>query len=545
MKRINAKNIVLIMSGGVGSRFGADKPKQYCLLKNRPIIEYAFDACRHASSVDAVVVVAAQNYVEYIHEYYGFPTTCGGENRTQSLANGLKYVAEHYNCENIIVANAVCPLMTKEQINRYFDLLNEYDYVLTAWKVTSTLGRYDGRLVDRNEYFHVMEPEAYRFQILYQNYKYDYPVPYIFHQMPTGSKGYYCFDYPNTMKITYPIDIKIAEILYDELNKTEREMTMYNVSRWQGSFASVEEVDQWLTDIPKFIEVLTAKWEIDHYNVNPYTCTSYVLEAYSRKYGNVILKIHAPFGRFLPEVAYYQCASGISHMTKLIDYDCDYKAMLIKTLVPGMQMKFDPEDCRLRELYDDFDEHMIPADTVRELCGIPSIMDEFLNNSRLAGKFSFMFEFRKKMEHVALRVWKGYFQDAPKYFLNRDLHRRNILSNYDQIMAIDPLGIIGPREFEYTIAMIVEGKADKKKSEEIYWNMFHYFEKYTSPQKLYAATFFTWVHKMNEYVFAKHDGFKEAQWAIDMIKTIFLNGKECKEADDYYLIFSNNAKNLN
>lgn len=26
------KNIVLIMSAGVGSRFGADKPKQYCVL---------------------------------------------------------------------------------------------------------------------------------------------------------------------------------------------------------------------------------------------------------------------------------------------------------------------------------------------------------------------------------------------------------------------------------------------------------------------------------------------------------------------------------
>lgn len=109
-------------------------------------------------------------------------------------------------------------------------------------------------------------------------------------------------------------------------------------------------------------------------------------------------------------------------------------------------------------------------------------------------------------------------------------------------MAIDPLGVIGPREFEYTIAMIIEAKANRKKSVETYWDTFHYFEKYSSAQKLYAASFFTWVHKMDEYVFVKHDNFQEAQWAVNMIKTIFFEGKACKKADDYYLLFCKKIK---
>lgn len=413
MKKTDAKNVVLIMSGGVGSRFGADKPKQYCLLKGRPVIEYAFDACRYASSVDAIVVVAAHDYVDYIHERYGFPTTCGGENRTKSLANGLKYVAEHYNCEKVIVANAVCPLMTKEQIDHYFDLLDKYDYVLTAWKVTSTLAKYNGDLVDRDDYCHVMEPEAYWFQTLYQNYKADYPVPYIFHQMPAESKGYYCFDYPYTMKITYPPDIKIAELLYEELNRAEKDATKYKVSRWQGAFASTNEVDRWLATVPGYIDVLADKWEIESYHVNPSTFTSYILEVYSKKYGNAILKFHAPSGRFIPELAYYQSARNIKHMAKLLDYDCDYRALLIEALLPGIQMKFDPGDPRLRALYDDFDEHMVPLAEVPYIDSIPSIMGEFSNNVRLADKFSFMYDFRKKMENVALKVWEEYFQNDP------------------------------------------------------------------------------------------------------------------------------------
>ena len=37
-------NIVMIMSGGVGKRFGANIPKQYANLKGKPIIDSVIDA---------------------------------------------------------------------------------------------------------------------------------------------------------------------------------------------------------------------------------------------------------------------------------------------------------------------------------------------------------------------------------------------------------------------------------------------------------------------------------------------------------------------
>ena len=39
------KNILMITAGGVGQRFGADTPKQYCLLNGRPVIEYVRELC--------------------------------------------------------------------------------------------------------------------------------------------------------------------------------------------------------------------------------------------------------------------------------------------------------------------------------------------------------------------------------------------------------------------------------------------------------------------------------------------------------------------
>ena len=51
-------NIIIIMSGGVGNRFGANIPKQYCQLNGRPVIDYVIDAAKGSKVADKVVVVA-------------------------------------------------------------------------------------------------------------------------------------------------------------------------------------------------------------------------------------------------------------------------------------------------------------------------------------------------------------------------------------------------------------------------------------------------------------------------------------------------------
>ena len=50
MVKAKVHNVILIMSGGVGSRFGADCPKQYCMMDGKQIIEYAINATRFCKS---------------------------------------------------------------------------------------------------------------------------------------------------------------------------------------------------------------------------------------------------------------------------------------------------------------------------------------------------------------------------------------------------------------------------------------------------------------------------------------------------------------
>ena len=526
-----ANNIILIMSGGVGSRFGADCPKQYCMMGGKQIIEYAIDAARFCPSVDEIVIVTAADYLDEIREKYGFPTTLGGENRTQSLANGLSYIAENYDCEKVIIANAVCPLMTEEQLDRYFKLLDEYDYVLTSWKVVSTLHRYDGQCVDRNDYFHVMEPEAYRFRLLYENYKSDFPVPYNFHQLPKTAKGYFCFDYPYTMKITYLMDVKIAMMLYDSLiRKPKQDMIKHNIASWLSAYGSPDVV-RWVAGLNDRISELADKWRLKNWVMNPKTYTTCVFEAESSEFGGVIVKFHAPAYRYIQERTYYKLSRN-GRMAKLLDYDDDYRALLIRKIVPGMPIAFDPDNADLRRCYDEVDGNMIPSSDLPDKTLFTGILEDFESNVVKSREYNFAFEDRHALEDAARMVWRNYFADSPTFFLHRDLHRRNMLRGVDGIYVIDPLGVVGPKEFEYTLGFIVEAKLCPEKVLEIHNDMLTYFSAYCDKKRLLAALFITWVYKMDEYVFSRQDEMQLAGWCLSVIKAIFYNiGEMCCDED--------------
>ena len=522
MTRDKVKNVVLIMSGGVGQRFGSGVPKQYCMMGDRPIIEYAIDAARFCQSVDQVVVVTTEDYKEQVANKYGFPTTIGGSTRTESLANGLEFVAKNYDCDKVIIANAVCPLMTEDQLDRYFKLLDEYDYVLTSWKVVSTLHRYDGQCVDRNEYFHVMEPEAYRFKILYKNYKSDYPVPYIFHQLPKSANGYFCFDYPYTMKITYSTDVKIAKMLYDDLIlKPKQDKIRQGVISWLSSFCK-DGVSEWYAKIPEYMADLANKYQITSWITNPKTFATCVFEAESRLYGSVILKFHAPSGRYDYELAYYKLATN-GRMATLIDYNDDYRALLIKKIVPGMAVKFDGNDPELKAFYMDVSNNLISVDSISDDLKVKNIIEDFEINASTSDKYKF--DSKKTLLDDAVRcVWNNYFADSPMFYLHRDLQRRNILRGVNGIYAIDALGIIGPKEFEFTLSFIIEARECPDRINELHNEMLEYFSKYCDRKRLLAALFITWVHKMDEYVFSKNDDQKLARWCLGAITKIFYDG---------------------
>lgn len=209
-------NIGIILAGGIGSRFGADKPKQYCKILGKEMILYSIDAFKNAKKIDDFIVVLDKEQFEKgeIAIKYNVKTVLGGESRNASFKNALDYIAKNYpNCEKIVENNAACPMITSEVLDKYMSFLDEYDYVETAFKITDALGAYDKRDCDREDFYLIQAPDAYRFKLLYKYFDSESPLCHPAQQLPKTTKGYQYFDYGANYKVTYPYDLEIVEIL--------------------------------------------------------------------------------------------------------------------------------------------------------------------------------------------------------------------------------------------------------------------------------------------------------------------------------------------
>lgn len=214
-------SIGIILAGGIGSRFGADKPKQYCKIFDKEMIWYSIDAFRRAKSIDDFIVVVDANEMQSgrLAQEYGVTLVQGGNTRNESFNNALDYINKTFpDCKKIIENNAACPMITPELIDEFMDLLDEYDYVNTAYKITDALGSYKDRIANREDFYLIQAPDAYRFPLLYKHFDKDSELCHPAHQLPLTATEYRYFDYTDNYKVTYPDDIKIVEMMMTRRN---------------------------------------------------------------------------------------------------------------------------------------------------------------------------------------------------------------------------------------------------------------------------------------------------------------------------------------
>lgn len=198
-------NAALILSGGVGARFGAAIPKQYTRIRRKMVIEYVIEAAMQAESIDAVMVAGADcPQLRLLQKKYGVLTAPGGSVRNETLQNGLTALRE-MGCERVVILDAVRPLVTGELLDTYIRLLQEgWDAVSTVQPITDSLGCLDCHEVDRSRYYLMQSPEGYDLRKLLKHFDPHSPLTEVAHQLPRGSKIHLYRDFPENPKLTYP-----------------------------------------------------------------------------------------------------------------------------------------------------------------------------------------------------------------------------------------------------------------------------------------------------------------------------------------------------
>lgn len=207
-------NTALILSGGTGSRLGGYMPKQYQSLAGKEIVAYTIDALKSSSKIDTIVVIATHEYQSGLAGKYGVTVALGGNSRNKSLRNGLEYIAANYPmCNKVFINEAARPFITAELVDKYINLLDEYDAVITTKHITDSLGKEGQRITDRSHYYLIQAPEAFRFKLLCEYFKADSPITATVQQLPPQCNVYRNYGFRNNIKITYPEDLLFAEQL--------------------------------------------------------------------------------------------------------------------------------------------------------------------------------------------------------------------------------------------------------------------------------------------------------------------------------------------
>lgn len=219
-------NVAVLLSGGKGTRFGGDIPKQYMDLCGRPVVNYVIDAVFESKKINELVLVIDDEMKEYIEDINNEHIHCvpNGKERLYSVKNGLDYIKNHYpNCERTIIVQATSPFITGKIIDDYINCLDEYDVVTTAKKCPGeifNINNYKRR--ERDEYYFCESPEAFKFDELYKYIDTESKYSELIYHYDYEPKIKFYTEFKNNIKLTFYEDLEHCEFLMQKKNKMQK-----------------------------------------------------------------------------------------------------------------------------------------------------------------------------------------------------------------------------------------------------------------------------------------------------------------------------------
>ncbi|MCF0110515.1 MAG: 2-C-methyl-D-erythritol 4-phosphate cytidylyltransferase [Erysipelotrichaceae bacterium] len=140
-----------ILAGGSGTRMGnTDRPKQFLMLGNKPILVHTIEAFLLNPRIDRILVVVPNVWLDYskdIMNKYNVYTdrvhlVVGGSTRNETIMNGCRYIESQWGItdEDIIVTHdSVRPFITQRIINDNIDACLKYGAVDTVIPAVDTI----------------------------------------------------------------------------------------------------------------------------------------------------------------------------------------------------------------------------------------------------------------------------------------------------------------------------------------------------------------------------------------------------------------------
>ena len=219
------KKYAVIVAGGSGTRMGGDLPKQFILLKDKPVLYYtlktffkSFDDLQIILVLPADFMDLGQEIIDVWFDKERIRITTGGETRFQSVKNGLQLVEDD---SIVFVHDGVRCLLSAELIRRCYKQAVETGTaipVIASRDSVRLLDETDNDAMDRNKVMLVQTPQTFHSKILLPAFQIDYKEKFTDEATVVeayGMKLTLVEGEENNIKITTPIDLAIAEKILD------------------------------------------------------------------------------------------------------------------------------------------------------------------------------------------------------------------------------------------------------------------------------------------------------------------------------------------
>ena len=222
----------VIAAGGIGSRMGADKPKQYIEIGGKAIIAHTADKFIKNSRIDRVIILVPADWTEYTQSIFSdnkVSVICGGETRNETLMKAIDYIeaTDGLSDETYLVTHdAVRPFVTDEIINNNIDAVLKYGATGTVIPATDTVfTSKDGKIIDsipeRSQLFQAQTPQCFsalKLRELYNSLtddEKDILTDGCKIYLLKGCDVHLVTGHVSNIKITYPHDLIVAKAILD------------------------------------------------------------------------------------------------------------------------------------------------------------------------------------------------------------------------------------------------------------------------------------------------------------------------------------------
>ncbi len=228
-------NTLLLMMGGSGTRMGASIPKQYIEIKGKPVFWYIVHGYAKMPEIDNICIVSHADWLPFVRDAIGdisfggrMIVTAGGDNRSQSIRNGLRAIEGFSDDADVVMMHdATHPYVDRTGTLAVIEAVKAFGGATLGACQYDTCYQMDAegmlvKVIPRQEIVSGASPEAFRFGDMKKIYfgaddeelasmtsagaialAHEIPMKVV----PTRTLN---------LKLTYPEDLELLETLIDD-----------------------------------------------------------------------------------------------------------------------------------------------------------------------------------------------------------------------------------------------------------------------------------------------------------------------------------------